>query len=94
MTEAYRGSRRGAGRYVDGETGRELLAGTAVTVDESGVVTEVTGPHAPEPAVIASGDRRVVHYVSRVELAVRAQAWAERAITPDPKPKDRRRRRT
>lgn len=89
----YRGSRRGVGRYVEGETGRELSAGTAVIVDDFGVVTEVTGPHAPEPAVIASRDRRVVYYVSKVELAIRAQAWRERPITPDPKPKDRRRRR-
>lgn len=46
-----------------------------------------------EPAVIASRDRRVVYYVSRVELALRAKAWRDRPITPDPKPKDLRRRR-
>lgn len=88
----YRGSRRGIGRYE--ADGRELIAATSVTVDACGVVTAIGADlDDAEPAVIASRDRRVVYYVSRVELALRAKAWRERPITPDPKPKDRRRRR-
>jgi len=95
MAGTYRGSRRVVGRY-EAEDGREIVAATRVTVDAGGVVTAVgSDPDDLEddPALVRSRDRRVVHYVSKVELAIRAKAWADRAITPDPKPKDRKRRR-
>ena len=95
MAETYRGSRRGTGVF-EAEDGRELAIATAVTVDACGVVTAI-GVDAQDlewdPELIHSRDRRVVHYVSKVELAMRAKAWRERPITPDPKPKHRRRRR-
>ena len=93
MAGTYRGSRRGTGRY-EAEDGREIVAATLVTVDAGSVVTAVgSDPDDLEddPALVPSRDRRVVHYVSKVELAIRAKAWRERPITPDPKPKDRRR---
>ena len=94
MADIYRGSRRGAGRY-EAEDGREIVAATLVTVDASGVVTAVGSDPDDlddDPVLVPSRDRRVVHYVSKVELAIRAKAWRERPITPDPKPKDRKRR--
>lgn len=96
MAGTYRGSRRGIGRSIDGETGRELIAATAVTVDACGVVTAVGSDLQDldqDPALVRSRDRRVVYYVGRVEAALRAKAWGERPIVPDPKPKHRGRRR-
>lgn len=84
--------RQGVGVYEDA-TGREIAVATAVTVDDGRVVTEIGADGddlTNDPERIPSSDRRVVWYCLKVEAAIRAKAWRERPITPDPKPRERK----
>lgn len=85
-------SMRGVGTWTD-EAGGERGAVVGIMIDD-GAASVTVGPILnPELTSLPTHDRRVVYYVGRVEAAIRATEWRNRPITPDPKPKDRKRTR-
>lgn len=90
MAGTYRGSRRGVWHGRDGD-GSELAVQTAVSIGAAGYRAEVaTIEDDPEPIVIETTDRRIVHHHHKIERAIRAKAYQHRPIRSFWKPEPQR----
>lgn len=82
------GSVTGTGIWTD-DAGDAKPGSLAISVEAGlAVVAFALGEHDPGEA-LPTHDRRVAYFLFRVQQMIRRREYANRPITPDPKPKDR-----
>lgn len=81
---------RGVGQWTDSDGG---IRNAALEIEIDGGTASVTVSALDQAGrPLPTSDRRIAHFLGQVEQRIRAVEYAQRPITPDPKPKHRTRR--
>jgi hypothetical protein len=80
-------SMTGTGQWTD-ETGAMRNASLTIELDGARACVTVAAINADAGERLPTGDRRIAHFLGRVEQTIRRTEYVNRSITPDPKPKD------